>query len=180
MTAVAGRGSDILLFDGVPVDASLDVFDCSDDDEPPDIDESTTFGWDAFILRTPEADRARQGRQKLRKAAKLAALTRAVGGGDSRSNAEIEAEFVENVEKHAKEMERRYKDGAVEHLSQLLAEIRAYGLQNLVEGQAQMPPSHAAVADRLAAEVGRVVSEELEHFSDQKTWSEDPKYPQHP
>eukprot|EP01045_Picozoa_sp_COSAG04_P051373 COSAG04_NODE_21329_length_375_cov_2.358696_1_plen_55_part_01 len=55
MTAVAGRGSDILLFDGVPVDASLDVFDCSDDDEPPDIDESTTFGWDAFILRTPEA-----------------------------------------------------------------------------------------------------------------------------
>ena len=125
MTAVAGRGSDILLFDGVPVDASLDVFDCSDDDEPPDIDESTTFGWDAFILRTPEADRARQGRQKLRKAAKLAALTRAVGGGDSRSNAEIEAEFVDNVEKHAKEMERRYKDGAVEHLSQLLAEVCA-------------------------------------------------------
>ena len=67
-----------------------------------------------------------------------------------------------------------------DHLSQLLAEVRAYGLQNLVEGQAQMPPSHAAVADRLAAEVGRVVSEELEHFSDQKTWSEDPKYPQHP
>ena len=62
----------------------------------------------------------------------------------------------------------------------LLAEVRAYGLQNLVEGQAQMPPSHAAVADKLAAEVGRVVSEELEHFSDQKTWSEDPKYPQHP
>jgi hypothetical protein len=172
----AAASPSLLLFDGVPVDSPSDYFTDSDDEEPPLLDESTTFKWDEFILRAPEESSGKQSLRRLRKAGGLVRMMNSITGAATSSEtsvAELAEDFAASVGGLAAELAKRYGDAAVEHLAQLLAEVREFGLCDDLEEGVAFPPSHSDVGEELARRVADVVAVELEHFKEEKTWSAD-------
>lgn len=164
----------LLLLDGVPVDSAADYFTDSDDEEPPALEESTTFRWDEVILRAPVDNTAKRSLSKLRKVGGLAhtlSIAKDVFSHDA-SIDEIRQDFASTVEGLASTLARRYGEAAAEHLAQLLAEVREFGLCEDLDGVA-FPSSHAEVGEELARCVAEVVGEELDHFRKDSTWSAD-------
>ena len=165
----------VLLFGGVPVDspgqASTDWFSDSDDEEPA-IEHDTPYKWDEFILRTPD-ENAGRGLRKLRKAGGMINMMASIHSGPDTTKQEIEDDFALHTQEHGRELARSYRDGAVDHLGQLLAEIREFGLCDDPEDGVRFPEPHANVAEEMATAVAAACAEELERFKQESMWTAD-------